>query len=547
MVASLSRQLQSALLKQAFLAGQAELLDERLQRVEQSQLFRWARSWSHFLARWRGRLPGFANPPASAGPEAYAALLATLPDEPPVEDSGQNSRLLSILEAGSAAPEDLGRMIGECPGPYVLVLAPGSKVCEAELPRFRQSLAQAEADLVYFDDDVLDEDGTRHSPVLRPAWSPALLSHGNYLGGSVCVKRGTVLRMGLRPEFGPAMLYDLALRLSGQGGVFLHWPGILVHRPEAALSASSSERSALQEYWSRRGAPSVRLQPVPGTNSFYLRRTVSSPVPLTAVICTKTPRLAANCLDALSKTAGASVRHVIVICHEGQSPNAGVRAAASRYGAQLLPYRGPFDFAAMNNRAASHVKTEGILFLNDDVYARHSGWADLLGETLTQPEVGAAGALLYYPDGRIQHAGIALSINSGVGHPGRRQRPVDYWPWLPVTREVSAVTGACLAVRRSVFQQIEGFDPEFPVNYNDVDFCLRVRALGASVVCVAAGKIYHVEAQTRTPVVRFFEKKRLFFKWPAHLGSPDPFHHPYLASTEALSLAERNPGRQRLR
>ena len=115
-------------------------------------------------------------------------------------------------------------------------------------------------------------------------------------------------------------------------------------------------------------------------------------------------------------------------------------------------------------------------------------------------------------------------------------RSSDLWPWLLCTREVSAVTGACLAMRREVFQELGGFDPEFPNNYNDVDLCFRARSRGYRVVCVSAPGLIHAECQSRQGVIRFEERFRLYDRWADLLGRPDPYYSLSLAPSERIAL-----------
>ena len=120
-----------------------------------------------------------------------------------------------------------------------------------------------------------------------------------------------------------------------------------------------------------------------------------------------------------------------------------------------------------------------------------------LTAALARPEIGIAGAILEYPNGTIQHAGVVLGMGDAAGHCGRFQRNSTLWPWLRMSRDVTAVTGAMLAMRLDLFREMGGFDEAFPVNYNDVDLCLRVRKAGLRVVCLNVGKVVHRESQTR--------------------------------------------------
>ena len=230
------------------------------------------------------------------------------------------------------------------------------------------------------------------------------------------------------------------------------------------------------------------------------------------------------------------MKQIIVVAHEENGDDPKLHAVVERAGGTALRFQGVFDFAAMNNIGARSAAAPNLLFLNDDVQATQKEWADLLAEELSRDEVGIAGAVLWYPDGSIQHAGVVAGIGDGVGHAGRYSRGSKIWPWLLATRDVSAVTGACLAIRKQVFEQLGGFDTVFPNNYNDVDLCFRARSAGYRVICVPVPGLIHAECQSRPGVVRFEERYRFFERWADTLGRPDPYYSPSLAPSERIGL-----------
>jgi GT2 family glycosyltransferase len=169
--------------------------------------------------------------------------------------------------------------------------------------------------------------------------------------------------------------------------------------------------------------------------------------------------------------------------------------------------------------------------LNDDVVPLDSEWLDAMLAHANRREVGAVGAKLLYGSGAIQHAGMVIGIMEGSGHLHRHTFGSPYWNWLPFTRNVSAVTGACLAMRASVFEELGGFDESFPVNYNDVDLCLRARQAGYDVVVEPAALLRHDECQSRQAGVRLEERYAFEQRWAACLERGDPFYSPHLSRT----------------
>jgi GT2 family glycosyltransferase len=226
----------------------------------------------------------------------------------------------------------------------------------------------------------------------------------------------------------------------------------------------------------------------------------------------------------------------LVVHHLDSGNGDDMRRCVEQFSGEWIPYRGPFDFARMNNLAAAKATASHLLFLNDDVIVQQPGWDLALAATLARAEIGVAGAILEYPNGTTQHAGVVVGMGDGAGHCGRFQMSSDLWPWLRMTRDVTAVTGAMLGIRAEVFHKLQGFDEAFPVNYNDVDLCLRVREAGLRVVCLNLGKVIHRESQTRIGGTRHEEREALYRKWPKVLAAPDEFYSIHLAPFERIAL-----------
>ena len=196
-----------------------------------------------------------------------------------------------------------------------------------------------------------------------------------------------------------------------------------------------------------------------------------------------------------------------------------------------VPYAGPFNFAAMNNLGARHATGEVLVFLNDDVEPLDAEWLDAMLAHANRREVGAVGARLLYRSGAIQHAGMVIGIMEGAGHLHRNTFGSPYWNWLPFTRNVCAVTGACLAMRKSVFEELGGFDESFPVNYNDVDLCLRARQAGYDVIVEPAAVLRHDECQIAAGGRAARGALSFEQRWAAWLERGDPFYSPHLSRT----------------
>jgi len=414
------------------------------------------------------------------------------------------------------------------------VLAPYALACVAE------AVQDAQPDLVYSDEDYLDSQGRRMQPIFKPAFSPDLLRCGMYLSHLLVARTDKLRELGwFRAGYDGSQDYDLALRLSARPAVIRHIPRVLYHwrqHPEStALNAAAkpytqaSGLRAVSEAVSRRDA---QASVVPGVspNTYHVRWSVPAGLKANLVICSRNARLLRRCLTAIERRTSYQDREIVVVQHRTGNIAAMDRLLDST-ACVRVPYTGPFNFAAMNNLGAGAASGHILVFLNDDIEPLDPGWLGMLLAHAHRREVGAVGAKLVYPSGAIQHAGIVIGIMEGAGHLHRNTFGAQYWNWLPFTRNVCAVTGACLAIRRSVFAELGGFDESFPENYNDVDLCLRARQAGYEVIVEPAAVLRHYECRSRQRGVRLEERHAFEQRWSAWLQRGDPFYSPHLRRT----------------
>jgi GT2 family glycosyltransferase len=400
--------------------------------------------------------------------------------------------------------------------------------------------------VVYTDENDIDEDGRPVLTRFKPGWSPDLLLSCMYFGHLFVVARDIIEKAGwFRSCCDGAQDYDLALRITVEQVRVRHIPLPLYHwRRHAASTASSAAakpythaagRKALEDALCQRGAVAT-VEDGPLANTYFVRRKISGNPLVSIIICSRNPKLLAKCLRSLASHTGYSHRELIVIRHEG-APSPGFDSVLNRFGATGIRYTGAFNFARMNNAGVEAAHGDQLLFLNDDVQALQSDWLEYLVAHVQRPEIAAAGAKLVYPSGAIQHAGIATGIMEGAGHPGRGLFRSDEYPWLDLTRNVSAVTGACLGIRKSVFRELAGFDEVFPVNYNDVDLCLRARQAGYLIVLEPRAVLRHDECRSRTRGTRYEERERFYDRWGDVLNAPDPYYSPLFdRATEKIRI-----------
>lgn len=423
-------------------------------------------------------------------------------------------------------------------GDYVAFLDHDDVLSPLALHYVAESIQDGQADLIYTDEDYLAPSGSRVRPSLKPAWSPELLLDCMYCGHFLVVSRKRLDEIGwLRSECDGAQDYDAVLRITDQPAVVLHVPRILYHwRQHPASTAASHSakkythnagRRALEDTIRRRGWD-AEVKDGADANTYRVRRELTVRPAVSIIICSRNPQLLGRCLGALKATRRDYPLQIVVVQHHTGNDGE-MEQMLERFACDVAPFCGEFNFARMNNTGAEMSTGDVLLFLNDDVMPISADWLPRILEHAMRPEVGVVGAKLVYPSGAIQHAGIVVGIMDGAAHVGRGLFKSDLWRWLDQTRNVSAVTGACMGIRKATFLDLGGFDPEFPVNYNDVDLCLRARQAGYEIIFEAGAVLRHDECQTREPGTRLEERDRFHQRWADVLKVPDPYFSPLLS------------------
>ena len=446
-------------------------------------------------------------------------------------------------------------------GDFVALLDHDDELAEDALYRVVEALnRQPDLDILYSDEDKIDEQGKRYDPFFKPDWSPDLLLSENYVAHLLVCRRSLLVDVGgFRSGFDGSQDYDLVLRLTGKSRNIGHIAGVLYHwRALATSTASRSDqksyaadaaRRAIEEHLTR---CSIAAQVVPGIIDGRWRVQYRlAPEPMVSIIIAsggKTEILRVNLESLFGKTAYPNYEVVVIDNSKGEDIKKLVTLWPGRP-LRYIDWRGqPFNYSTINNEAARQSSSPLLLFLNDDTSVIDAGWLTALVEIAAGPEVGAAGAKLLYPDGRIQHAGVVMGIFDNCGHafkglPGDMQH---YFDFPDVIRNVSAVTGACLMTRAEVFREAGGFDERnFAVAFNDIDLCLKIREKGYRVVYTPHAVLYHHEAFSKTakdlmpdPV----EVQAMRSKWKQVIDA-DPYYSPNLTRTaEDYSLGRKPAG-----
>lgn len=358
-------------------------------------------------------------------------------------------------------------------------------------------------DLVYTDEDKLDEQGRLTEPFFKPDWSPEHLTSRNYVTHLTVARRSLVTQLGgLRTGFDGSQDHDLVLRLSELTDRVAHiaeplytWrlvPGSTAAVVDAKPYAFEASKKALDEALVRRGYAGKAVDGILAS-TYRLRYDVVGRPKVTIIIPTRNGvHLMERCIDSVRNKSTYTNYEFLVIDNESDDPES--LAYLATFGGRVLRYPHRFNYARMMNLAAWAADGDLLLFLNNDTEVIEPGWIEAMIEHAQRPEVGAVGCRLYYPDDRPQHEGVIVNYSAGaagnVDHQG-------WWGFGEVVRDCSAVTGAVTMMRPSVFHEIGGFEERLRVAFNDVDLCLRTRQAGYRVVYTPFATLYHHESATR--------------------------------------------------
>jgi len=441
-------------------------------------------------------------------------------------------------------------------GDYVVLLDHDDELAEDALACV--AAVAGDADLIYSDEDKIDRSGALFDPFFKPDWNPDLLLSQDYIGHLCALRRSLVLEIGgFREGFEGSQDYDLLLRVSARTQRVRHLPFVLYHwrsiegstarDPSSKAYAETAALRALQEQVG--GAARVERGPLPTT--YRVRWRVPEPAPLVSLIVpTRDARaLLETCIESLLSKTRYQPFELLIVDNQSASAEAleYLGSLQRRGAARVLRYDAPFNFAAINNFAARHARGTVLGLLNNDLEVLDGDWLEEMVSQAMRPGIGAVGARLLYPDRTVQHGGVVLGIGGIAGH-AFKYSPADapgYFSRAQLVHDVSAVTAACLLIRKETFDRVSGLDETLTVAFNDVDFCLRVRELGLRNLWTPFATLVHHESKsrgsdedTRAKRSRFrVERRRMIERWGKALRE-DPAYSPNLTlESEDFSLA----------
>ena len=420
---------------------------------------------------------------------------------------------------------------------------------------------EPDAGIVYSDEDKLDGAGARQDPYFKPDFDPLLLVGQNYINHLCLFRRHLVIEAGgYREGYEGSQDWDLLLRVSElvPPDKVIHIPHVLYHwRAHSASTASvlsskpyavDAGRRAVVDHLARTGR-SGRVTRIPVSGHNRVTWDLPDPAPLVSLIIpTRDGTLLERCLESLFAFTTYPNFEITVVDNSSRTlPTlAYLRAHDDRV--KVIRDERPFNYSAINNAAVAQSSGEIVCLLNDDTEVIAGDWlSELVGQVL-QPGVGAAGAKLYYDDGRIQHAGVILGMLGVAGHSYRLfdRLSSGYFGRLHLAQHLSGVTAACMVVRREAWDQVRGLDEvNLPIAFNDVDFGIRLREAGWGIVWSPYAELFHHESVSRGPddvgprAAEFAREAEYVQKrWGPEVLRHDPYYNPNLSIVaEDFSLA----------
>ncbi len=414
--------------------------------------------------------------------------------------------------------------------------------------------AHPNADVVYSDEDKIDENGHRYDHYFKPDWNPDLFNVQNYIS-HLGVYRTLLVREvgGFRVGYHGSQDWDLAMRVIERSAadrirhipkILYHWrsvPGSTATIISAKKYASDAAEKTITEHFARIGVKAT-LSPTKGSY-WRVHYPVPAPAPRVTLVMPTRNRLNVlkPCVESLLAKTTYPNFEILVVDNDSDDPEtlAYLAELRTREHCRVVAFAGEFNFSAINNYGVSQTNAPLVGLLNNDLEAIHADWLGEMVSHALRPEIGCVGAKLYYPDDKIQHAGVILGIGGVAAHAwqthprgsaGQAHRNL-------LQQNLSAVTAACLVIRRDVYLKVGGLDEQLRVAFNDVDFCLKVRAAGYRNLWTPYAELYHHESASRGKEDTLEKRDRfrgeveiMTEKWGEALVN-DPAYNPNLTLT----------------
>ncbi len=460
--------------------------------------------------------------------------------------------LYKKLDENKGISENTNAAMSMSSGEYICFLDHDDLIAPQALYMYAEEIKKSGADFLYSDEDKVTEDGSKHlQPHFKPDFNLDLLRSNNYITHFVALKRTLAEEIGgFRPEMNGAQDYDFILRSTEKAGHIAHIPEILYHwrisgtstadNPMSKQYAYEAGKRAIEEHLKRTGSEGT-VELLPDFGFYRVRYPVRGNPKVSIIIPNKDQAdVLKSCIDSVLSASYGNFE--IIIVENGSTERSTFdyyRELSENPKIRLVRWKKPFNYSAINNYGVRFARGQYLLFLNNDVRATITpDWLSEMLGVCQRKDVGIVGCRLYYPNNKIQHAGIIMGIGGVAGAmfvdlPRGRS---GYMHKAAIMQDLSAVTAACMLVKREAFEKVSGFTEELAVAFNDVDFCLKVGKCGLRVVYDPYAELYHDESRTRGPedspekVKRFQDEiEYMRTNWLDILKDGDPYYNKNLS------------------
>jgi GT2 family glycosyltransferase len=404
-----------------------------------------------------------------------------------------------------------------------------------QLDAIQQTLTIAEKekfDIIYADEDVIELNNTRTNPFFKPNWSPYLSISKFYVGKFIIYKTNLLKSIkGFDDSLPKCNEFDLFLRASEKSSKIYRLPKILFSNFANTSKDFNAYKTAVLKQLQRKKIPAI-VEITSDGNCKLIPKLEN--IPLVSIIIPTKDNLnkLKKCLDSISKSTYKNYEIVIVSNSKKEKTWKFLYAC----GHKILQYNEPFNFSKINNFATKNVNGDYLVFLNDDTEVITNEWLESMLLYSIQKDVGVVGSLLLFPRSpfyrsSIQHGGVLIGIagptNHSFGYCNFKEK--NYHDFDKVVRNVSAVTAACMMVRKDVFDKMNGFDENFTISFGDIDFCLRCRQLGYQIIYNPNVMLYHYESSTRGVTSPLNDDIAFRTRWEDYIILGDEFYNPNLS------------------
>ena len=471
-----------------------------------------------------------------------------------IEDKRIKVKILKENKGISGASNEAAAM---ATGDYLLLMDDDDELYPNALSAFHRNLMKTNADIIYSDMDMIDEENRHSAPLFKPDWSPELMLSQMYMGHLIGFKRELFEQCGgFSGEYDGAQDYDLILRMSEHANTISHVPKLLYSwrmlptstatNADAKPYAQVAGQKAIQAHLDRVLGSGVATAMETENLFVYDVRYHLETQPKVSIIMPTKDHIddVETALQSIFEKTEYDDYEIIILDNNSELKETEeyLQAVQSKYeNVRVVEAKYAFNWSKLNNHGIKQAKGEVFVFLNNDVKILEPSWLQRLVERAIQPEIGVVGGLLLYEDGSVQHAGVVVGMGGWADHVYKGALPVHRGtPFISpmVTRNVTACTGACMAISKKVIEKIGDFDERFIICGSDVEICIRAIENGYRNVYIPQVRLYHYESKSRDSYIPQIDFDLSDIMYSGYRKGGDPYYNKNLDINSCIPEVE---------